>query len=142
MSFDKGDGKMDIIRMSENSWRIEDGEVRFFLLAGNKKALLIDSGMNVHNAKEIAQQLVSLPVELLNTHGDMKLSLNTKHENHAILNGIPTVKNAIINIQHGDTARRMPWYMNNFQFPVTQIKDLSILHRYETPCFSLYTIII
>lgn len=62
---------MDIIRMSENSWRIEDGEVRFFLLAGNKKALLIDSGMNIHNAKEIAQQLVSLPVELLNTHGDM-----------------------------------------------------------------------
>lgn len=71
MLFNKGDGKMDIIKMPENSWRIEDGEVRFFLLAGDEKALLIDSGMNIHNAKEIAQQLVSLPVELLNTHGDM-----------------------------------------------------------------------
>lgn len=62
---------MDIIKMSENTWRIEDKGVRFFLLAGDEKALLIDSGMQIHNAKEIAQQLVSLPIELLNTHGDM-----------------------------------------------------------------------
>ena len=62
---------MDIVKMSENSWRIEDEDVRFFLLAGDEKALLIDSGMKIHNAKEIAQKLVSLPIELLNTHGDM-----------------------------------------------------------------------
>lgn len=62
---------MDIIKMPKGSWRIEDEGVRFFLLAGDEKALLIDSGMKVHNAKEIAQQLVSLPIELLNTHGDM-----------------------------------------------------------------------
>lgn len=61
---------MEIIKISENTWRIEDGNVRFFLLAGEKKALLIDSGMQVHNAKEIAGELVSLPVELLNTHAD------------------------------------------------------------------------
>ena len=61
---------MEIIKMSEDTWRIEDNDVRFFLLAGKKKALLIDSGMLVNNAKEIAQQLVSLPIELLNTHAD------------------------------------------------------------------------
>lgn len=61
---------MEIIKMSEDTWRIEDNDVRFFLLAGKKKALLIDSGMQIHNAKEIAQQLVSLPIELLNTHAD------------------------------------------------------------------------
>lgn len=61
---------MEIIQMSKDTWRIEDSGVRFFLLAGEEKALLIDSGMNVHNADEIARQLVSLPVELLNTHGD------------------------------------------------------------------------
>lgn len=61
---------MEIIKMSEDTWRIEDNNVRFFLLAGKKKALLIDSGMQIHNAKEIAQQLVSLPIELLNTHAD------------------------------------------------------------------------
>ena len=61
---------MEIIKISEDTWRIEDNDVRFFLLAGKKKALLIDSGMQIHNAKEIAQQLVSLPIELLNTHAD------------------------------------------------------------------------
>ena len=62
---------MEIIKINENTWRIEDGGVRFFLLAGENKALLIDSGMQVHNAKEIAESLVELPIELLNTHGDM-----------------------------------------------------------------------
>ena len=62
---------MEIIKINEDTWRIEDGGVRFFLLAGEKKALLIDSGMQVHNAKEIAEGLVSLPIELLNTHADM-----------------------------------------------------------------------
>ena len=62
---------MEIIKINETTWRIEDSGVRFFLLAGEKKALLIDSGMQVHNAKEIAEGLVSLPIELLNTHGDI-----------------------------------------------------------------------
>lgn len=61
---------MEIIKINETTWRIEDGGVRFFLLAGEKKALLIDSGMQVHNAKEIAEGLVNLPIELLNTHAD------------------------------------------------------------------------
>ena len=62
---------MEILKISDNTWRIEDMGVRFFLLAGEEKALLIDSGMQIHNAKEIAQGLVSLPVELLNTHADL-----------------------------------------------------------------------
>lgn len=62
---------MEIVEISNRTWRIEDVGVRFFLLAGEKKALLIDSGMQIHNAKEIAQGLVSLPIELLNTHADL-----------------------------------------------------------------------
>ena len=61
---------MEIIRMNENSWRVEDNGVRFFLLTGTEKALLIDSGMNVKNAREIAEGLTALPVSLLNTHAD------------------------------------------------------------------------
>ncbi len=60
----------EIIQMNENSWRIEDGGVRFFLLAGTEKALLIDSGMTVSNAKDIAESITPLPVFLLNTHAD------------------------------------------------------------------------
>ena len=60
----------DIIKIDEKTYRIEDGMVRFFLLLGEKKALLIDSGMNTPEAKEIAESITSLSLELLNTHAD------------------------------------------------------------------------
>ncbi|MBQ8972065.1 MAG: MBL fold metallo-hydrolase, partial [Clostridia bacterium] len=60
----------NIIQINENTWRIEDGGVRFFLLAGSERALLIDSGMNVHNARDIASDITQLPISLLNTHAD------------------------------------------------------------------------
>ena len=60
----------EIIQINPNTWRIEDGGVRFFLLTGTQSALLIDSGMTVHDAREIAESLTSLPVKLLNTHAD------------------------------------------------------------------------
>ena len=60
----------EIIQINENTWRIEDSGVRFFLLAGKERAALIDSGMTVRNAKEIAEGLTDLPLVLLNTHAD------------------------------------------------------------------------
>lgn len=60
----------EIIRVDENTWRIEDRGVRFFLLAGKEKALMIDSGMTLTNARDIAQELTDLPLELIITHGD------------------------------------------------------------------------
>ena len=60
-----------IIQMNRNTWRMEDQGVRFFLLTGTEQALLIDSGMQVHNARDIAATLTALPVMLLNTHADM-----------------------------------------------------------------------
>ena len=60
----------EIIQMNENTWRIEDGMVRMFLLTGTKEALLIDSGVSTSNAREIAESITDLPVKLLNTHAD------------------------------------------------------------------------
>lgn len=60
----------DIIRVNDNTYRIEDGGVRFFLLTGEERALMIDSGMNTPDAKTIVEGLTDLPVELLNTHAD------------------------------------------------------------------------
>lgn len=60
----------EVIRMNENSWRIEDNGVRFFLLTGTERALLIDTGMNAHDVRAIAAQLTGLPLSLLNTHAD------------------------------------------------------------------------
>ena len=60
-----------IIQMNRNTWRVEDHGVRFFLLTGTERALLIDSGMQVHHAREIAETLTTLPLSLLNTHADI-----------------------------------------------------------------------
>lgn len=60
----------EIIQIDNNTWRIEDGFVRFFLLEGKEKAALIDSGVNCPNASDIAKKLTSKPLILLNTHGD------------------------------------------------------------------------
>ena len=55
------------------------GEVRFFLLAGKEKALLIDSGVDLKGVKDIAAGILQesglypdgIPtIELINTHGD------------------------------------------------------------------------
>ena len=60
----------EIIPINENSWRIEDRGVRCFLLTGSEKALLIDSGRELHTARDIAESLTDLPVMLLNTPAD------------------------------------------------------------------------
>lgn len=65
------DMKVEIVQINDTTWSMEEQGVRFFLLTGTKKALLIDSGMMVRDAKEIAEGLTDLPVELLNTHADV-----------------------------------------------------------------------
>ncbi len=58
-------------RLADNTWYFEEeGDVRFFLLAGSRRALLIDSGMSSPNAGDLARQMVDVPVELLLTHAD------------------------------------------------------------------------
>ena len=60
----------EVVQINENTWRIEDGGVRFFLLEGTERALLVDSGMNLPDARDIAESLTDKPVSLLNTHAD------------------------------------------------------------------------
>ena len=60
----------EIIQINENTWRIEDGMVRMFLLTGTKEALLVDSGVSASNAKEIAESITKLPVKIINTHAE------------------------------------------------------------------------
>lgn len=60
----------EIIKINDNTFRIEDDFVRLFLLEGKERAALIDSGVNCPNAKEIAESLTDKPVILINTHGD------------------------------------------------------------------------
>ncbi len=58
-------------KIDESTYQYDEGGVRFFLLMGKKEALLIDSGMQTHNAKELVKELTDLPVRLFNTHTDV-----------------------------------------------------------------------
>lgn len=60
----------EIVRIDENTWRFEDGFVRFFLLVGENEAAMIDSGANCPNALELARTLTDKPIMLINTHCD------------------------------------------------------------------------
>lgn len=60
----------EAIKMNETTWRFEDNGVRFFLLLGNVKAALIDTGMNTPDARAMAEELTDLPLVLINTHAD------------------------------------------------------------------------
>ncbi len=61
---------VQIVSIDAQTWRFEEGGVRFFLLTGTERALLIDSGMETHNARELAEKRTKLPLSLLNTHTD------------------------------------------------------------------------
>ena len=60
----------EIIKIDSDTCRIEDNGVRFFILEGTEKALMIDSGMNTPEARTMAENLTNKPLELLNTHAD------------------------------------------------------------------------
>ena len=55
----------EIIEINDNTWRFEDDSVRFFLLCGNERAALVDTGMNTPNAREMAEKLTDLLIDAL-----------------------------------------------------------------------------
>ncbi len=62
---------MEWEKIDEHTFRYNEGGVCFFLLIGTEKALLIDTGMQVRSAKELAEELTNLPILLFNTHTDI-----------------------------------------------------------------------
>ena len=55
----------------ENTWAEEDNGVRFFLLTGTEKALIVDTGMSGLDIRKLISGHTALPASLLNTHADM-----------------------------------------------------------------------
>ena len=55
----------------KNTWAAEDNGVRIFLIAGNEKALVVDTGMTGLDIRKLSAEHTDLPVCLLNTHADM-----------------------------------------------------------------------
>jgi len=59
-----------IVQIDHKTWRIEDDFVYYYLLEGDERALLIDSGLTESDAAKVVSSLTDLPVTLVNTHGD------------------------------------------------------------------------
>ena len=53
-----------------NTWAIEDGGVRIFLLAGTDRAMVVDTGMTGLDIPRLAAEVTPLPLFLVNTHAD------------------------------------------------------------------------
>lgn len=99
----------EIIQIRKDTWRIEDNGVRFFVLTGRERALMIDSGMNTPNARKIAESITDLPLTLLNTHVDIDhVSGNAAFESvmmgekEAELYRSKGFENTVIPLKHGD----------------------------------------
>ncbi len=61
---------MGFEKINDNTYVCDDRHVRFFLLTGEERALMIDSGMSITNAKELAEEITDKPIALFNTHAD------------------------------------------------------------------------
>ena len=48
----------EVVQINKDTYRIEDVKSRFYLLVGDERALLVDSGRTTTNAKEIVEQIV------------------------------------------------------------------------------------
>lgn len=62
-------------QIDSKTWQIEETDTRmgvyFYLVVGEKKAMMIDTGLGGFNLKAIAAVLTDLPVEAINTHGHL-----------------------------------------------------------------------
>ena len=130
-------------KIAPNTWVVDIGAVCFsYLLVGEKKALVIDTGMNPANLREFYETITDLPMMVVNTHG---------HGDHTLCNGYFDEgymhPNAILDVNGGDMenaggmyaafAGKIPSYK---PIPVTEgyVFDLGGRHVevLETPCHS------
>ena len=59
-------------QIADKVWAIDDnGRDTLYLLAGNEKALLIDTGWGFGNLKQLVGSLTNLPLLVVNTHGHL-----------------------------------------------------------------------
>lgn len=94
---------MEVLKIDDSTLIFNEGNVKFFLLIGENKALMIDSGMMTKNALDLARPYTDKPIELINTHVDMDhIGSNEQFEcvmmhedevqNYKLMNKVITVK--------------------------------------------------
>lgn len=59
----------NVTKIDNQTFRIVDSNVYMYLLIGDTKALLIDTGMSQGKLSKLLPQLTTLPISVINTHG-------------------------------------------------------------------------
>ena len=127
-------------KIFENTWVIDIGAVCFcYLLVGEEKALVIDTGMNKANLREFLETITDKPMMATNTHG---------HGDHTLCNGffdeVYMQPEAIKDVNYGknsETGNPMLADIPDYDpIPVNEgfVFDLGGRHVkvFETPCHS------
>lgn len=125
-------------KIFENTWIVDIGAVCCcYLLVGEEKALVIDTGMNPANLREFLETITDKPMMATNTHG---------HGDHTLCNGyfdeVYMHPEAIVDYVNGaeGTKARFPGVPVAEPMPVNEghIFDLGgrQVEVFETPCHS------
>lgn len=65
-----GESWFEVKKIADKTWAIHDKtQVVSYLVEGDKKALLIDTGWGLGNLAELVQSITSLPITVVITHG-------------------------------------------------------------------------
>lgn len=59
-----------VVKIADHFWIIEENGVRSFLVEGNERAMLVDTGFGTLPLWEMVSELTNLPVFVVNTHTD------------------------------------------------------------------------
>lgn len=59
----------NVKKIANKVWLIVDNGINLYLVEGEKKALLIDTGWGIGNLSEVVSKLTTLPLVVINTHG-------------------------------------------------------------------------
>ncbi len=60
----------EVSELGKGFWAVKEDFVRFFLIEGSNKAMLIDTGLGGGNLVELVKNLTDKPVIIVNTHAD------------------------------------------------------------------------
>ena len=61
--------KYTVVQLGKDTWMIRSMMVQMFLIAGEKQAMLLDTGVGMGNLKAQVEKLTDKPVIVVNTHG-------------------------------------------------------------------------
>lgn len=116
-----------VMQIDECTWRIEDCfKCHMYLLEGEEKAVLIDTGMGMPGLRECVEELTKKPVMVINTHGHLDhVGGNCQFESRYLMEEDQEVLKEHTNIEF--RKEMIKGFLQEFALPLTEneIEELS-----------------